>query len=31
MIKHIVELTVPSAYAEQFYEFMINPCDLKIQ
>jgi len=27
MIRHIVELTVPNANAEQFYNFMINPCD----
>jgi len=27
MINHIVELTVPNATAEQFYDFMINPCD----
>jgi len=27
MICHIVELTVPNAKAEQFYNFMINPCD----
>ena len=25
MINHIVELTVPNATAEQFYNFMINP------
>ena len=27
MIRHTVELTVPNAKAEQFYDFMINPCD----
>ena len=27
MITHLVELTVPNASAEQFYDFMINPCD----
>jgi len=27
MIRHTVELTVPNAAAEQFYNFMINPCD----
>jgi len=27
MITHIVELTVPNARAEQFYDFMINPTD----
>ena len=27
MIKHTVELVVPNAYAEQFYDFMIEPCD----
>jgi len=27
MIRHTVELTVPNATAEQFYNFMINPCD----
>ncbi|MCL2372555.1 MAG: hypothetical protein FWC78_04040 [Defluviitaleaceae bacterium] len=27
MIRHIVELTVPSATAKQFYGFMINPND----
>jgi hypothetical protein len=27
MIKHIVEVTVPRATAEQFYDFMIAPCD----
>lgn len=27
MIRHIVELLVPNATAEQFYSFMINPCD----
>ena len=27
MIKHIVELTIPNAGAEQFYGFMINPGD----
>jgi len=27
MIRHTVELTVPNATAEQFYDFMINPCD----
>ena len=27
MITHTVELTVPNARAEQFYEFMINPSD----
>ena len=27
MICHAVELTVPNATAEQFYDFMINPCD----
>ena len=27
MIKHTVELIVPNAHAEQFYDFMINPCD----
>jgi len=27
MIRHIVELTIPNATAQQFYDFMINPCD----
>jgi len=27
MIKHTVELIVPNACAEQFYDFMINPTD----
>jgi len=27
MISHIVELTIPGARAEQFYDFMINPTD----
>jgi hypothetical protein len=27
MIRHIVNLTIPGATAEQFYDFMINPCD----
>jgi len=27
MIKHTVELIVPNATAQQFYDFMINPCD----
>ena len=27
MIRHTVELTVPNARAEQFYDFMIDPCD----
>ena len=27
MIKHTVELIVPNARAEQFYDFMISPCD----
>jgi len=27
MIKHMVELTVSNARAEQFYDFMINPTD----
>ena len=27
MIKHTVELIVPNAYAEQFYDFMTEPCD----
>jgi hypothetical protein len=27
MIKHTVELYVPNARSEQFYDFMINPCD----
>ncbi|MCL2355955.1 MAG: hypothetical protein FWC70_02190 [Defluviitaleaceae bacterium] len=27
MIKHLVELTVSNARAEQFYDFMINPTD----
>jgi len=27
MIRHTVELTVPTATAQQFYDFMINPCD----
>ena len=27
MIVHTVSLTVPNATAEQFYNFMINPCD----
>jgi hypothetical protein len=27
MIKHIVELTIPDATAESFYNFMINPSD----
>jgi len=27
MIRHTVELTVQNAKAEQFYDFMINPCD----
>jgi hypothetical protein len=27
MIFHSVELTVANAKAEQFYDFMINPCD----
>ncbi|MDR0957798.1 MAG: hypothetical protein LBM16_01115 [Clostridiales bacterium] len=27
MIKHIVELIVPNATSEQFYDFMINPID----
>ena len=27
MIKHTVELMVPNACAEQFYDFMINPSD----
>ena len=27
MIKHIVEIVVPNATAERFYDFMINPCD----
>jgi len=27
MIHHIVELTVPNATAQQFYDFMINPTD----
>jgi hypothetical protein len=27
MIIHTVELTIPNAHAEQFYDFMINPTD----
>ena len=27
MIRHTVKLTVPNATSEQFYDFMINPCD----
>jgi len=27
MIRHIVELIVPNATAQQFYNFMIDPCD----
>jgi len=27
MIKHTVELIIPNARAEQFYDFMIEPCD----
>ena len=27
MIKHTVELIVPNARAEQFYDFMIEPCN----
>jgi hypothetical protein len=27
MICHTVELTVPNAKAEMFYDFMIDPCD----
>ena len=27
MIRHTVELTIPNAKAEQFYDFMINPCN----
>jgi len=27
MITHIVELTVPNATSQQFYDFMITPCD----
>jgi len=27
MTTHLVELIVPNASAEQFYDFMINPCD----
>ena len=27
MVKHTVELIVPNARAEQFYDVMINPCD----
>ena len=27
MIRHTVELVVPNAQAEQFYDFMINPSD----
>jgi hypothetical protein len=27
LIKHIVEVTVPNATAEQFYDFMIESCD----
>jgi len=29
MIKHTVELIVPNAHAEQFYDFMINPTDVR--
>jgi hypothetical protein len=25
MIKHVVNLSVPNAKAEEFYDFMINP------